>query len=64
MTAEPVSPQAGQMALADGVSWNPMSQSGTSPYMVIYTGAAWLGLGGVTMDQVYMAILELGSAGV
>ena len=61
LTAAPADPQAGQMALADGVSWNPLSQTGTSPYMVIYTGTGWLGLGGgVTMDQVYGAILELG----
>jgi hypothetical protein len=61
LTAAPADPQAGQMALADGVSWNPLSQTGTSPYMVIYTGTGWLGLGGgVTMDQVYDAILELG----
>jgi hypothetical protein len=62
LTAAPADPQAGQMALADGVSWNPLSQTGTSPYMVIYTGTGWLGLGGgVTMDQVYGAILELGT---
>jgi hypothetical protein len=62
LTAAPAGPQAGQMALADGVSWNPLSQTGTSTYMVIYTGTGWLGLGGgVTMDQVYSAILELGT---
>jgi hypothetical protein len=62
LTATPASPQAGQMALADGVSWDPINQSGTSPYMVIYTGTAWIGLaGGVTMDQVYTAILEMGA---
>jgi hypothetical protein len=32
--------------------------------MVIYTGTGWLGMGGVTMDQVYGAILELGTAGI
>lgn len=64
LTAAPSSPQAGQMALADGVSWDPMSQNGGVPYMVIYTGTGWLGMGGVTMDQVYGAILELGTAGI
>lgn len=59
--SEPVNPQAGQMALADGDLWNPLSHTDNIPYMVIYTGTSWLGLGGVTMDQVYMAILELGS---
>lgn len=64
LTAAPSSPQAGQMALADGVSWDPMSQNSGVPYMVIYTGTGWLGMGGVTMDQVYGAILELGTAGI
>jgi hypothetical protein len=54
------------MALANGTSWDPIAQGNGAPYMVIYTGAAWIGMGssGVTMDQVYMAILELGAAGV
>jgi hypothetical protein len=65
LTAAPSSPQAGQLALADGVSWDPTSQNGGVPYMVIYTGTSWLGMGGgVTMDQVYSAILEFGSAGI
>jgi hypothetical protein len=66
MTAAPTSPQAGQMALADGTSWDPITQNNGAPYMVIYTGTAWIGMGssGVTMDQVYMAILELGAAGI
>ena len=67
LTAEPSTPQAGQMALADGVSWDPISQGGTIPYMTIYTGATWIGFGGtggtgsgVTVDQVYNMILEMG----
>jgi hypothetical protein len=64
LTAEPATPQAGQMALANGISWDPIAQGNGAPYMVIYTGSAWIGMGGggggVTMDQVYMAILELG----
>jgi hypothetical protein len=66
LTAVPSTPQAGQMALADGVSWDPIAQNNGAPYMVIYTGSAWIGMGssGVTMDEVYMAILELGAAGV
>jgi hypothetical protein len=51
------------MALANGTSWDPIAQGNGAPYMVIYTGTAWIGMGGVTMDQVYMSILELGSAG-
>jgi hypothetical protein len=64
LTAAPATPQAGQMALANGVSWDPIAQGNGAPYMVIYTGTAWIGMGGggggVTMDEVYMAILELG----
>jgi len=64
LTAAPATPQAGQMALANGISWDPIAQGNGAPYMVIYTGTAWIGMGGggggVTMDEVYMAILELG----
>ena len=61
LTAVPSTPQAGQMALADGVSWDPIAQNNGAPYMVIYTGSAWIGMGGgVTVDQVYNMILEMG----
>ena len=64
LIAAPSTPQAGQMALADGVSWDPIAQNNGAPYMVIYTGTTWLGLGGtgsgVTVDQVYNMILEMG----
>jgi hypothetical protein len=59
MTSAPTSPQAGQMALADGTSWDPIAQNNGAPYMVIYTGTAWIGMGGVTADQVYTMILEM-----
>jgi hypothetical protein len=60
LTAAPANPQAGQMALANGTSWDPIAQGNGAPYMVIYTGTAWIGMGGVTVDQVYSMILELG----
>jgi hypothetical protein len=60
MTAEPATPQAGQMALANGTSWDPIAQGNGAPYMVIYTGTAWIGMGGVTVDKVYEMILEMG----
>jgi hypothetical protein len=60
LAAAPSSPQAGQMALANGTSWDPITQNNGAPYMVIYTGTAWMGLGGVTVDQVYAMILEMG----
>ena len=64
LTSAPASPQAGQMALANGVSWDPIAQNNGAPYMVMYTGTAWIGLGsgsgGVTVDQVYSMIVEMG----
>jgi len=60
LTATPSSPQAGQMALANGTSWDPIAQNNGAPYMVIYTGSAWIGMGGVTVDKVYEMILEMG----
>jgi len=63
LTADPTTPQAGQMALANGTSWDPIAQNNGAPYMVIYTGTTWMGLGsgtGVTVDQVYNMILEIG----
>jgi hypothetical protein len=51
------------MALANGVSWDPISQGNGAPYLVIYTGTSWMGLGGggggVTVDQVYSIVLEM-----
>jgi len=60
LAAEPATPQAGQMALANGTSWDPIAQNNGAPYMVIYTGTAWIGMGGVTVDKVYEMILEMG----
>jgi len=61
LIAAPASPQAGQMALANGTSWDPISQGNGNPYMIIYTGINWVGMGsGVTVDQVYNMILEMG----
>jgi len=64
LTAAPATPQAGQLALANGVSWDPIAQGNGAPYMVIYTGTSWIGMGGggggVTVDQVYDMILEMG----
>ena len=65
LTAEPANLQLGQIGLADGVQWDPLSQALGKPYLVLYTGTAWMALGsssgsGVTMDQVYNAILEVG----
>ena len=64
LTAEPADLQLGQIALADGIQWDPLTQSTGKPYLVLYTGTSWMALGGssggVTMDEVYNAILEVG----
>jgi hypothetical protein len=65
LTAEPADLQLGQIGLADGVQWDPLTQALGKPYLVLYTGSAWMALGssggdGVTMDEVYNAILEVG----
>ena len=66
LTAPPDNPQAGQMALANGTTWDPAEKSSNSLYMVLYTGSSWIELGaggtgsGVTLDQVYQAIMEIG----
>jgi hypothetical protein len=59
LTAEPAGKAAGQIALADGSNWDPLSKGLNLPYMTIYTGSAWVEIGGVTMDQVYNAIIEM-----
>jgi len=59
LATEPSTPQAGQMALANGTSWDPISQGNGAPYMVIYTGTSWVSMVGVTTDQVYTMILEV-----
>jgi hypothetical protein len=65
LTVEPTNLQLGQIALADGIQWDPLTQSTGTPYLVLYTGTSWMALGGsngsgVTIDEVYNAILEVG----
>ncbi len=65
LTVEPTNLQLGQIALADGIQWDPLTQSTSTPYLVLYTGTSWMALGGsngggVTIDEVYNAILEVG----
>jgi hypothetical protein len=37
----PYGSDAGHFAVADGVSWDPASKSGTVPYPVFYNGVTW-----------------------
>jgi hypothetical protein len=60
LSAEPANLQAGQIALANGTSWDPLAKNDGKPYMAIYTGSAWIDIGGLTRTDVYTQILELG----
>lgn len=44
MAAAPAAPFLGQMALADGDNWDPLSAVG--PYLVVYSGTAWVSVVG------------------
>ena len=59
LSSEPAGKAAGQIALADGNSWDPLAKGLNQPYLTIYTGTSWIEIGGITMDQVYTAILEM-----
>lgn len=59
LSAEPNGLQAGQIALANGTTWDPLSKGNSLPYMTIYTGTHWIEIGGLTATNVYSQILEL-----
>ena len=40
MTAAPVSPASGMVAVADGTGWDPLSAPGKEQ-MVVYLGGGW-----------------------
>ena len=41
-TAAPSTPKPGGVYCADGATWDPLSRSGTDPYLVFYDGAAYV----------------------
>jgi hypothetical protein len=41
LNVEPISPVAGTIVAADGVSWDPASKAGAVSYPVFYDGVAW-----------------------
>jgi len=43
-TAAPSTPVIGMIAVADKTNWDPASFSGSTPYPVFYTGAAWISM--------------------
>ena len=42
LTAEPTSPAAGMIAIADGATWDPSGSNPTKQQAVIYLGTAWV----------------------
>lgn len=42
LTAEPASPAAGMIAIADGATWDPSGSNPTKQQAVIYLGTAWV----------------------
>jgi hypothetical protein len=60
LSAEPANLQAGQIALANGTTWDPLAKNDGKPYMAIYAGSVWIDIGGLTRTDVYTQILELG----
>jgi hypothetical protein len=43
-TAAPATPVIGMIAVANKTNWDPASYSGSTPYPVFYTGAAWVAM--------------------
>jgi hypothetical protein len=56
----PANPQTGQMALADGIEWDPLNKQQNQPYLTLYTGSVWIEAGGLTMTDVTKEVLHLG----
>ncbi len=59
LSAEPVGLSTGQIALANGVNWDPLGKQESKPYLALYSGTAWIEIGGITASNVYAQILEL-----
>jgi hypothetical protein len=57
---EPQNLLPGQIALADGNQWDPLMKNESKPYLTLYTGTAWIEIGGLTSTDVYKQILEMG----
>ena len=59
LSAQPANLQAGQIALANGTSWDPQLKNENKPYLTLYTGSQWIDIGGLTASDVYKQVLEL-----
>ena len=59
LSAQPANLQAGQIALANGTSWDPQLKNENKPYLTLYTGSQWIDIGGLTSTEVNTQILAL-----
>jgi hypothetical protein len=57
LSAEPANLQAGQIALANGTSWDPLDKAEGRLYTALYTGTGWIEIGGLTENKAYGMIL-------
>jgi hypothetical protein len=57
LSAEPANLQAGQIALANGTSWDPLNKGEGRLYTALYTGSGWIEIGGLTENKAYGMIL-------
>ncbi len=60
LTADPANKAIGQIALADGTTWDPLLKNESKPYLTLYSGTEWIEIGGLTRSEVYQQILEMG----
>jgi hypothetical protein len=59
LSSQPANLQAGQIALANGTSWDPQLKNENKPYLTLYTGSQWIDIGGLTSTEVNTQILAL-----
>jgi hypothetical protein len=63
LSVQPTALQVGQVALANGTSWDPLSRTTGTPYFALWIGTGWVDVTGFitpTNDTVYNQILEIG----
>lgn len=57
LSSAPTSPTTGTIAIADGVNWDPLNKQISRPYIVFYTGSAW-----ITLEEDEQSIINSASA--
>jgi hypothetical protein len=62
LSSQPADLIVGQMALANGASWDPLGRQLGTPYFVLWIGTGWVDVNGFitpTNDSIYQQILEI-----